>query len=339
MAFVPLKRTPLRERASILFLERGRIDVADQAFVLIDEAGTTPIPVAGLACLMLEPGTRISHAAVKLASEVGCLIIWCGEAGVRLYAAGEPGGASARHLLYQARIALDETARLQVVRAMYAHRFGEEAPQRRSVDQLRGMEGARVRETYRRLAAEHGLDWRGRSYDFKQWRAADVPNQCLSAANACLYGLTEAAILAAGYAPQIGFLHSGNPRAFVFDIADLVKFETVVPAAFRIAAEIQRGEVPRSDPSCQGHASGMSAYQRAGESAAPSKVRPEMAVRHACRDAFRKTRLLDRLIPLVHEMLAASGLDAPADAPEAGAPAHPLTGADAERLKSTEEAA
>lgn len=298
MTYVPLKRTPLRERASILFLERGHIDVDDSAFVLIDAEGRTQIPVAGLTCLMLEPGTRISHAAVKLAAEVGCLIVWCGEAGVRLYAAGEPGGASGRHLLYQARIALDETARLNVVRAMFAHRFGEEAPQRRSVDQLRGMEGARVRETYKRLAAETGVEWRGRSYDFKQWRAADAPNQCLSAATACLYGLAEAAILASGYAPQIGFLHSGNPRAFVFDIADLFKFETVVPAAFRIAAEIQRGEVDG---------------------------RPEMAVRHACRDAFRKTRLLDDLIPTVHAMLAASGIDAPADAPEAGPPAIPMS--------------
>lgn len=298
MTYVPLKRTPLRERASILFLERGHIDVDDSAFVLIDAEGRTQIPVAGLTCLMLEPGTRISHAAVKLAAEVGCLIVWCGEAGVRLYAAGEPGGASGRHLLYQARIALDETARLNVVRAMFAHRFGEEAPQRRSVDQLRGMEGARVRETYKRLAAETGVEWRGRSYDFKQWRAADAPNQCLSAATACLYGLAEAAILASGYAPQIGFLHSGNPRAFVFDIADLFKFETVVPVAFRVAAEIQRGE---------------------GEG------RPESRVRHACRDAFRKTRLLDDIIPTIHALLAASGIETPQDAPEAGLPAIPIS--------------
>ena len=298
MTYVPLKRTPLRERASILFVEHGQIDVSDQAFVLIDADGRTQIPVAGLTALMLEPGTRISHAAVKLAAEVGCLLIWTGEAGVRLYAAGEPGGASARHLLYQARIALDETARLNVVRAMYAQRFGETAPERRSVDQLRGMEGVRVRETYKRLAAEHGVDWQGRRYDAKAWRAADVPNQCLSAANACLYGLAEAAILAAGYAPQIGFLHSGNPRAFVFDIADLYKFETVVPQAFRIAAELQCG---------------------GGEGS------PESRVRHACRDAFRKSRLVDRIIPDIHALLAASGIEAPADAPEAGAPAIPMT--------------
>lgn len=299
----PLIPTPIRERASILFLEHGQIDVADQAFVLIDAAGRTQIPVAGLSCLMLEPGTRISHAAVKLAAEVGCLLVWTGEGGVRVYAAGEPGGASARHILHQARIALDETARLAVVRAMYTFRFGDEAPARRSIEQLRGMEGVRVREAYRRLAAEHGIDWRGRRYDFRQWRAADVPNQCLSAATACLYGLAEAAILAAGYAPQIGFLHRGNPRSFVFDIADLFKFQTVVPAAFRVAADILSG---------------------AGDSPSSSRLpAPERAVRIACRDAFRRTRLVDRLIPTIHAMLAASGIDAPAEAPEAMPAAHP----------------
>lgn len=297
MTYVPLRRTPIRERASVLFLERGQIDVDDSAFVLIDAGGRTQIPVAGLSCLMLEPGTRISHAAVVLAARVGCLLVWTGEAGVRVYSAGEPGGASARHILHQVRIALDETARLNVVRAMYAHRFGEDAPQRRSIDQLRGLEGVRVRETYKRLAVEHGLEWRGRNYDYKAWRSTDVPNQCLSAATSGLYGLAEAAILAAGYAPQIGFLHRGNARSFVFDIADLFKFETVVPAAFRVAAEFGRGE----------HAG------------AP----PERIVRLACRDAFRKSKLVDRIIPTIHAMLAASGLDAPEEAPEAVAPAHP----------------
>jgi CRISP-associated protein Cas1 len=34
---------------------------------------------------VLEPGTRISHAAVKLAAVTGTLLIWVGEAGVRVY--------------------------------------------------------------------------------------------------------------------------------------------------------------------------------------------------------------------------------------------------------------
>jgi CRISPR-associated protein Cas1 len=292
----PPRPIPLRERVSILFVEKGRLDVLDGAFVLVDEGGIrTHIPIGGLACLMLEPGTRVSHAAVALAARAGTLLIWVGEAGVRLYAAGQPGGARADRLLLQARLALDEDARLRVVRKMYALRFGEEAPQRRSIDQLRGIEGARVRETYRLLAQRHGAEWNGRIYDPGEWSAADVANRCLSAATAALYGITEAAVLAAGYAPAMGFLHTGKPQSFVFDIADIVKFETVVPEAFRVAAAAQRGRPldgrPVSDPVAE--------------------------VRRRCRDAFRRTDLLGRLIPLVEEVLSAGGLPMPEPAPEA----------------------
>ena len=50
------------------------------------------------------------------ASEVGTLLVWVGEAGVRLYAAGQPGGARSDRLLYQAKLALDDDLRLKVVR-------------------------------------------------------------------------------------------------------------------------------------------------------------------------------------------------------------------------------
>jgi CRISPR-associated protein Cas1 len=90
----PLKPIALKERVSLLFLEKGHLDVLDGAFVLVDQTGIrTHIPVGSVACLMLEPGIRISHAAVALASRVGCLLVWVGEAGVRVYASGQPGGA------------------------------------------------------------------------------------------------------------------------------------------------------------------------------------------------------------------------------------------------------
>lgn len=270
----------LKERVSLVFVERGRIDVIDGAFVVVDKKGVrTHIPVGSVGCLMLEPGTRISHAAVALASRVGCLLIWVGEAGVRVYAAGQPGGARADRLLYQARLALDEDMRLKIVRQMYEIRFGEPAPAKRSVDQLRGIEGARVRKMYKLLAAKFGLEWKRRRYDPNNWDDADLLNRCLSSATACLYGVTEAAILAAGYAPAIGFIHSGKPLSFVYDIADLMKFDTVVPVAFRVASQ---------DP--------------------PD---PERRVRIGCREAFRETKLLKNLIPLIAEILAASGLTPP----------------------------
>lgn len=292
----PPRPIPIRERSSILFLEKGRLDVLDGAFVLVDEVGVrVHIPIGGVVCLMLEPGTRVSHAAVALAARAGTLLIWVGEAGVRLYAAGQPGGARADRLLYQARLALDDDARLRVVRKMYALRFGEEPPARRSVDQLRGIEGARVREMYKALAARHGIAWRGRDYDPSDWGASDTVNRCLSAATASLYGITEAAVLAAGYAPAIGFLHTGKPQSFVYDIADLYKFETVVPVAFRVAGAAQASRPldgrPVTDP--------------VGE------------VRRRCRDAFRQSQILARLIPAIEEVLAAGGLPVPEAAPEA----------------------
>jgi CRISPR-associated protein Cas1 len=288
----PLKPIAMKERLSMLFIEKGQLDVVDGAFVVVDQLGVrTHIPVGSVACLMLEPGTRVSHAAVALASRVGCLLVWVGEAGVRLYASGQPGGARADRLLYQAKLALDDDARLKVVRKMYAMRFKEEPPARRSVEQLRGIEGARVRKMYELLAQRHGVSWGKRNYDYTVWDNSDIPNRCLSSATACLYGITEAAVLAAGYAPAVGFIHTGKPLSFVYDIADLFKFDTVVPVAFQIAAKPAR--------------------------------QPEMEVRHACRNIFRETKLLARIIPTIEEVLAAGEIPIPSAHPEAVEPAIP----------------
>lgn len=293
MAFIPLKPIPLKDRNSIVFVGMGQIDVKDGAFCVVDKTSDERmlIPVGSVACIMLEPGTRVSHAAVKLAAQVGTLLIWVGDAGVRLYASGQPGGARSDKLLYQAKLALDEDLRLKVVRKMFELRFGEPAPLKRSIDQLRGIEGARVRKTYQLLAAQYGVKWEGRKYDPKDWDKGDMVNQCLSAATSCLYGVTEAAILAAGYAPAIGFVHSGKPLSFVYDIADIVKFETVVPAAFKVAAR------------------------------SPSQA--DKRVRIACRDTFRESKLLKQLIPLIEEVLAAGAITPPLPPKDAQPPAIP----------------
>jgi len=100
----PPKPIPIKERASIVFVEKGEVDRRDGAFVVIDKTGERmQIPIGGVACLMLEPGARISHGAVALAAQAGTLLVWAGEAGVRVYAAGQPGGARSDRLLWQAR--------------------------------------------------------------------------------------------------------------------------------------------------------------------------------------------------------------------------------------------
>lgn len=288
----PLKPIAMKERISLIFVEKGQIDVKDGAFVVIDETGIrTHIPVGSIACIMLEPGTRVSHMAAALAARAGTLLVWVGEAGVRLYAAGQPGGARSDRLLYQAKLALDDAARLKVVRKMYEIRFGEKPPERRSVEQLRGIEGARVKKLYQLLAKQAGVPWTGRNYDYTQWEAGDTANRCLSAATSCLYGITEAAVLAAGYAPAIGFIHTGKPLSFVYDIADLFKFDDIVPQAFKIAAK--------------------------------SYANPEREVRLMCRDVFRQSKILRKIIPTIEEVLEAGELSIPEPEEENILPAIP----------------
>jgi len=288
----PLRPIPIKDRISVAYAEKGNIDVLDGAFVVVDKNGVrTHIPVGGLVCLMLEPGTRVSHAAVTLAARVGCLLVWIGDGGVRLYASGQPGGARADRLLYQAKLALDDEARLKVVRKMYELRFKEKPPERRSIEQLRGIEAVRVRKMYELFARQYGVKWTARNYDYDEWESGDVPNRCLSSATACLYGVSEAAILAAGYAPAVGFIHTGKPQSFVYDIADLFKFETVVPIAFRVASK--------------------------------NPKEPEREVRVACRDSFRQSRVLHRIIPIIEHVLSAGGLPFPGRPEESVASAIP----------------
>lgn len=278
---------PIKDRMSVAFVQKGELDVLDGTFVQVDSTGIRKhIPVGGVCCIMLEPGSRVSHAAVALAARVGTLLLWVGESGVRLYAAGQPGGARANRLLYQAKLALDTELRLKVARKMYEFRFGEEICRKipnYTIEQLRGIEGARVRAFYQQIAKATGGTWNDRRYDYKDPSKADLPNKCISSATACLYGLSEAAILAAGYSPAIGFVHTGKPKSFAYDIADMFKFETVVPIALKIASQMPPD--------------------------------PEGATRRACRDTFRETRLLKRLIPSIEEVLAAGGIEIP-PAPE-----------------------
>lgn len=277
---VPIDPIPIKFRCSFVYLSYGRVDVEDNAFVLVDKKGIrTHIPVGSIACIFLEPGTVITHEAIKLAASVGTLILWVGEAGVRLYSAGEVCVARSDKLLYQASLVLSAKARLKVVQKMFEKRFGT-VPEHRSVEQLRGMEGIRVKKIYADLAQQYHVEWNGRNYNVSSWSSGDPINRAISCATSCLYGITEAAIIIAGYSPALGFLHSGKPLSFVYDIADLIKFQTVIPKVFELVG------------SSQGH-------------------NTDRDVRLMCRDLFYKERLLDKLIPLIHEVLAAGGEDMP----------------------------
>lgn len=256
---------------SYLYVEHCRIDQEAWAVAIHDESGKVPVPCANLALLMLGPGVSITHAAISVLADHGCLVAWCGEEGVRFYAVGMGETRSAANFLHQARVWADINLRLMVVYRLYQLRFAEKLDPDLTLRQIRGMEGVRVREAYAKAAAETGVPWSGRSYRRDKWTVADPVNRALSAANSCLYGICHAAIVSAGFSSAIGFIHTGKMLSFIYDVADLYKAEITIPAAFRAAAE-EKGSLERR-------------------------------VRIFCRDLFVSTRLLERIIPDVKKVL------------------------------------
>ncbi len=225
------------DRLSFLYIDRAVIRHTTNAIAIHEFDGVTDVPVSSVATLMLGPGTKITDQAIKALADNNCLVIWAGEFGIRFYACGMGGARHSRNLLRQAKLALDERTRLQVVIRMYLSRFGGEQIDRGiTLQQLRGKEGIRVRQAYAEASKATGVPWSGRNYQRKDWHAGDPVNRALSAANACLYGLVHAAILSAGYSPAIGFIHTGKQLSFVYDVADLYKVELTIPLAFEVAA-------------------------------------------------------------------------------------------------------
>lgn len=222
----------LKDSISYLYLEHAIIEKADQAIVAIQKEGKIPIPIAAVTCLLLGPGTSITHAAVRVICENGCMIIWCGETVGRFYASGMGETRSAKNLLHQAKACIDPEMHMAVVRRMYELRFPKLNTSGYSLQQIRGMEGIRVRKAYELAAKTSGVKWSKRSYKKDDWDSADSINRALSQANAMLYGVCHAAIVSLGYSPGLGFIHTGKQLSFVYDIADLYKVNITIPAAF-----------------------------------------------------------------------------------------------------------
>lgn len=261
----------LRDGWSYLYVEHCRIDQDSKAIAIHDQSGKVPVPCANLAFLMLGPGVSITHAAISVLADHGCLVAWCGEEGVRFYAVGMGETRSATNFLHQAKMWADADLRMKVVRRMYQIRFSEQFDSKLTLQQIRGMEGVRVREAYAKASRDTGVSWSGRSYKRDNWHDADPVNRALSTANACLYGLCHAAIVTAGFSPALGFVHTGKMLSFVYDIADLYKAELTIPVAFQAVSD-------RVD-------------------------NLERKVRIACRDRFVSERLLERIIPDVQNAL------------------------------------
>lgn len=221
---------------SHVYLEHAVIEQEDHSIAAFTPDGRITLPAANLSSVILGPGTRITHAAIKILADCGALIAWTGSEGLRFYASGQSKTRLSHGIEIQAKHWADPDLHLLVVRRMYQVRFQESLPSTLTLQQIRGKEGVRVRDTYQNLVKTFGVSWSGRRYDRSSWRDADPVNQALSATNAALYAIVLAGLHALGYSPSLGFVHTGKQLSFVYDVADLVKTQTSIPAAFEAAA-------------------------------------------------------------------------------------------------------
>lgn len=279
-------RVPHSDRAGLLWLGRGRLTAEDGTLHYVTAgdgdlpAGAYDIPYQTVSCIIMQPGCTVSHDAMRLLCRHGTALVCAGQDGVRLYASMPFGPDDSRVARRQAAWWADKDLRLAIARRMYALRLGEILPQS-DLDTLRGIEGSRAKSTYRLLAQQHGIEWRGRNYDRRNPEGDDAPNQAINHASTAVIAAAQVATAAVGAVPQLGFIHEDSGYAFCLDIADLFRDAYTVPIAFAAAKKW------RDQPS----------------------LNLEREVRQLCAREFRRGQLVSQMIEKIQLVLRADTLD------------------------------
>ncbi|WP_028975138.1 type I-E CRISPR-associated endonuclease Cas1e [Spirochaeta cellobiosiphila] len=240
--FIKINRNNLpqvKDKYPFIYLERGRLEIDDSSVKWIDsEANLVRLPIAMLNAILLGPGTSITHEAVKVITASNCMICWVGEDSMLFYAVGQSPTSDTRNMRKQMELAINGKKRVEVARRMFSRRFPQENVSQKSLKELMGMEGLRVRRLYESKAKEYGVGWKGRQYTPGKFELGDLTNQILTSSNAALYGILTSAIYSLGYSPHVGFVHSGSPLPFVYDMADLYKEDLCIDLAFSLTYEM-----------------------------------------------------------------------------------------------------
>lgn len=240
--FIKVQRNNLPQvcdKYPFIYLERGRLEIDDSSVKWIDyEGNLVRLPVATMNCLLLGPGTSVTHEAIKVMAASNCSVCWVGEDSLLFYAVGQSPTANSRNMRKQMELAANEKKRLEVAKRMFLKRFPEEEVRTKNLKELMGMEGKRVRALYDEYAQKYKVGWSGRNYVPGKFELSDMTNRILTSANAALYGILTSAIYSMGFSPHIGFVHSGSPMPFVYDMADLYKEELCIDLAFYLTMEL-----------------------------------------------------------------------------------------------------
>ena len=270
------------DRHGLLYLDHGNLSIVDGCLHFISGGGVLPpgeyqLPHQTISALLIGPGISLTHDVLRLLAFHGTALVAVGTEGTRIYTAPALGPDRSDLARAQARLWADEKTRIATARKMYARRLGEILPHR-EIAVLRGIEGARVKESYKLLAQSFGLAWKGRRYNRDNPDEADAANQAINHAATAVQAAASIAVAALSALPQLGFIHEDSDQSFVLDIADLYRESMTLRLAFHVAKRIGQGEDQTID----------------------------RLVRHAAAREFKRQRLIPTMIDDIKSLLGVS---------------------------------
>lgn len=229
----------VKDKYPFVYLEHGRLEIDDSSVKWIEATGhVISIPCTTVNTILLGPGTSVTHAAIKSMSESNCTVCWIGSDSLLYYATGETPTANTYNLKKQISLYSNSKKKLETARTLFSFRFPDLELKEKSLSEMMGMEGYRVKELYKKVAEKYEIPWDGRNYIPGKINLSDTTNKILTCCNVALYGILLSVVHALGFSPRIGFIHSGCPLPFVYDIADLYKPEVSIDLAFKLTKEM-----------------------------------------------------------------------------------------------------
>lgn len=229
----------VKDKYPFVYLEHGRLEIDDSSVKWIEATGhVISIPCATVNTILLGPGTSVTHAAIKSMSESNCTVCWIGSDSLLYYATGETPTANTYNLKKQISLYSNSQKKLETARTLFSFRFPDLELKEKSLSEMMGMEGYRVKALYKNVAEKYEIPWDGRNYIPGKINLSDTTNKILTCCNVALYGILLSVVHALGFSPRIGFIHSGCPLPFVYDIADLYKPEVSIDLAFKLTKEM-----------------------------------------------------------------------------------------------------
>lgn len=266
------------KRGNLEYLEHCRVLVKDGRVLYLQEQSESSersywnIPIANTTAVMLGTGTSITQAAVRMMSEAGVMLAFCGTGGTPLISAAEVEWLSPQSEYRPTEYVqgwlsfwFDDAKRLQVARFFQAKRlsylqhvwstdqrflehgfdvddyeiceafrkYQSFAAAASNVTDLLTAEGRLTKSLYKHAANATGQD------DFvRDPEQTDLANRFLTHGNYLAYGLAATCLWCLGIPHSFAVMHGKTRRgALVFDVADLVKDAVILPNAFAAASE------------------------------------------------------------------------------------------------------